>query len=341
MKLLKLAVILTLLQATLFAKEDKTTILLHHFNSPSSPTHTKLLLPWAKSLEEKSGGKIKVEIFPSMSMGGKPSELYRQVVDGSADVIWTLAGYTPGVFTRTEVFELPTVHLNSSVATNLAIKDNFKDIEEDFKNVKPLLVHVHAGNAIHTVDNKVDKVSDLKGLKLRTPSRTGAWFISEIGAEPVSMPLPDLPQALSQKAIDGGLIPFEVFPPFKLHQLTNYSIQGPNSQRFGTSVLLLLMNKKKYDNLSKELQEIIDESMNIDMVKQAGEIWMDIETPGITLQKDKKEGGIIELDAQSIKDFNAAGEAVVSKWIKEVEAKGIDGKSLVEKARKSIEANSK
>jgi TRAP-type C4-dicarboxylate transport system substrate-binding protein len=309
--------------------------------SPKSPTHTKFLLPWAKQIEKMSKGKIKIEIFPSMSMGGKPNELYKQARDGSADIVWTLAGYTPGVFPRTEVYELPTVHRGSAVATNIAIKENFHLIKDDFKKIKPLIIHVHAGNAIHMVSKKVTSINDLKGMKLRTPSRTGAWLIKELGAEPVGMPLPAFPQALSKKAIDGGFIPFEVFPPFKFHQLTKYSIEGPNGARFGTSVFMLLMNKDKFNNLSKELQNIIEKSFNMHAAIKVGETWMNVEKPGIKMQKNSKNSKVIILSKKSMDKFNKIGKKVAQRWVKEANKKGIDGNNLLNMARAAVLRNEK
>ncbi len=326
----------SLLASSLYAKEKKTTLLVHHFLSSKSPAHTKFIVPWAKNLEKISNGKIKVEIYPSMSMGGKPNELYKQVRDGSADIVWTVAGYTPGVFPRTEVYELPTVHKGNSVETNVAIKNNFDLIKDDFKGLKPLMIHVHGGNVIHTTDKKVSNIEDIKGLKLRTPSRTGGWLIEELGAEPVGMPLPSFPQALSKKVIDGGLIPFEVFPPFKFHELTKYSTYGKDGTKFGTSVFLFLMNNKKFNNLSKELQGYIEKSVDMEAIKNIGQVWMDVDKPGLKMQKESKDSQIVLLDEKDMEKFNQAGQKVVDRWIKEVSKKGIDGKKLVEAARKSI-----
>lgn len=323
----------------LFAKDEPIKLILHHLHSPKAAAHAKFLVPWAENIKKMSNGRLEIEVFPSMTLGGKPNELYKQARDGTADIIWTLAGYTPGVFPRTEVYELPTVHKGSSIATSLAIKEKFDLIKDDYKDVKPLMVYVHAGNAIHTVNKKVTSIEDLKGLKLRTPSRTGGWLIDELGAEPVGMPLPALPQSLSKNAVDGALIPFEVFPPFKFHQLTNYSAQGPDATRFGTSVFLLLMNQDKFNSLPKDLQLLIENSLDIDMVKKVGQIWMDVEKPGIKMQKDSGSE-IISLNKESMKEFDKAGQRVVSRWIEEVNKKGIDGQKLVDEARKAIEKNS-
>lgn len=324
------------LASSMLASDDVKTLMVHHFLSSKSPLQTKFLIPWAEKIEKMSNGKLKIEIFPSMSMGGKPEELYKQARDGSADIVWTLPGYTAGVFPRTEVFELPTVHIGDAVATSLAIRENFDLIKDDFKKVKPLLIYVAAGNAIHTVDKKVTSVADMKGLKLRAPSRTAGWYIEAMGAEPVGMPLPALPQSLSKKAIDGGLVPFEVFPPYKFYQLTKYSIEGENAERFGTSVFMLLMNKNSFKNLPKDLQKILMDSVGIETVKEAGQIWMDVEKPGIEMQQNSKGGEVIRLDAKAMDEFNKIGNQVVQKWIKEASKKGIDGQKLVDAARKSI-----
>lgn len=337
-KIKKVSIVLVALavsSSTLFAKEKPINLMVHHLHSPKAPTHTKFLVPWAKNLEKMSNGRLKIEIFPSMTLGGKPNELFKQARDGVVDIVWTVAGYTPGVFPRTEVYELPTVHQGSSLATSIAIKENFDLIKEDYTKVKPLMVYVHAGNVIHTVNKKITSVADVKGLKLRTPSRTGGWLIDELGAEPVGMPLPSLPQALSKNAVDGALVPFEVFPPFKFHQLTKYSTLGEKGKRFGTSVFLLLMNQDKFKSLPNDLKTLIEKSLDMDMVKEVGQIWMDVEKPGIKMQKSSG-GEITELSSEVMKEFDALGEKVVSRWIKEVEKRGIDGQKLVNEARKAI-----
>ena len=85
-----------------FAAE--VTLRMHQF-LPAQANVPKLVLDvWADKLEADSGGKIKVERYHAMALGGKPPELIDQAVDGVADVVWTVVGYTPGRFPSTEVF---------------------------------------------------------------------------------------------------------------------------------------------------------------------------------------------------------------------------------------------
>ncbi|MDX1527150.1 MAG: TRAP transporter substrate-binding protein [Gammaproteobacteria bacterium] len=325
---------------TASAGAAEVTLTVHHFLSPKSPAHASFIAPWAQRIEEQSKGRIKVEIYPSMSLGGKPPELYRQVRDGAADVVWTLIGYTPGVFPRSEVFELPTVHKGSARATTLAIQDNFSLIAEDFKDLKPILVHVHSGNAIHLREKAVRSVDDVRGLKLRTPSRTGAWMIEAWKAEPVGMPVPALPEALSKGVVDGALVPFEIVLPLKLQDLTRYSVEGADGSRFGTSVFLYAMNKARYEGLPDDLKAIIDANSGKAIADQIGKLWDEIETPGKEAQR-KSGGEVIELAGEQMAAFDALAEQVVTRWIKEAEQNGIDGTALVEAARASVAGHSR
>jgi len=331
---------LAALAAVSTTQAQDVTLTLSHFLSPKAPPHAKFLEPWARKVEADSNGRIKVEIFPSMTMGGKPPELYRQLRDGAADLVWTVTGYTPGVFPRSEVFELPTVHQGSAKATNLAIQAQFDMIAEDFKDIKPLLVHVHAGQAIHMVDGCIDGAADLKGKKLRTPSRTGAWMIESWGAEPVGMPVPALPQALSKGTIDGTLIPFEIMPPLKVHELTKCSITGVGGARFGTAIFLFAMNKDSYDGLPDDLKAVIDANSGAAIAQQTGELWDSIETGGITLQ-EKTGSPVIALDQAATDDMLGLTKAVEARWVEEANGNGLDGAALVSAAREAVAAQSK
>jgi len=317
------------------AQAQEVTLTVHHFLSPKSITHTEMIQPWAEAVERRSNGRIDVKIFPSMSLGGKPPELYRQARDGTADIIWTLIGYTPGVFPRTEVFELPNVHTGDARATNLAIQDTFDRLQADFDQIKPLLVHVHSGNALHLRKTEATKPADVEGLKLRTPSRTGAWMIESWGAEPVGMPVPALPQALSKGTVDGALVPFEIMAPLKLHQLTDVSVEGADGNRFGTSAFLFAMNQDRYAELPAELQGVIDDTTDRAFSRRMGELWNRVEQTGKDLQRESG-GRVIQLTPEQTQAFNEITRSVTQRWIDQAKERGIAGEALVEAAKRAI-----
>jgi len=318
---------------------QETTLKLHHFLSGKAPAHTQMLEPWAKKVETLSGGKVKIELYPSMTLGGRPPELVQQARDGVVDIVWTLNGYTPGTFPRSEVFELPTVYVNDPTATNLAMREMFEsDLKQEYGGLEVLFLHVHAGQAIHMVDKEVRTPADLKDTKLRIPTRTGAWVIEALGASPVAMPVPELPQALSKKVVDGALIPWEIIPPLKVYDQTQFQIEGFNQERLGTSVFQVSMNKAKWDSLSDDVKAAFKEASNDEFIKELGALWRGSDNFGIDLAV-KNGNTHITLTEEETAAFRDAVAPVVDRWVTEVTASGIDGAGILAKARAAIANN--
>lgn len=328
------AALLLALAPSAGAAEPEARLVLHHFLGPQSPLHVEFAVPWAEQVEQASGGRIEIDIFPAMALGGRPPDLYRQARDGTADIVWTLIGYTPGVFPRSEVFELPSVHRGSARATNVAIQEVYAGmLADDFSDVHPILVHAHGGNALHLGGDPVAGVEDLRGKKIRTPSRTGAWLIEEWGADPVGMPLPDLPQALSKGVVEGALIPFEVMAPMRVEEMTTQSLEG--AARFGTSVFLFAMNKERYGALPDDLRAIIDAHSGPAIAEQVGVTWDAREPPGKQAQIDSG-GALVTLTADAQAEFDRRSAAVEERWIRSADENGLDGKALVDAAKEAI-----
>lgn len=322
--------------ASMSASAQEYTFKLHHFLGAGAPVQTKMLEPWVKAVEENSGGRVKIEIFPAMSLGGRPPELIQQARDGIVDLVWTLSGYTPGLFPRTEVFELPFIHTNNPRATNLAMREMFADdLAEEYKGVEVMFMHVHAGQAIHMVDTPVHKPEDLAGMKMRIPTRTGAWVIEALGASPVAMPVPELPQALSKKVVDGALIPWEIIPPLKIQEQTQYQIEGADNTRFGTSVFQVSMNKERWDSLPSDIQQAFRDASDAEWWGEVGDIWRATDDFGIGVAMKAGNEHIV-LSEEETEAFRVALEPVVDRWIAEVKEKGIDGDALVARARELI-----
>ena len=317
------------------ARAQEVTLTMHHFLPPVANAHKVMLEPWAEQVEAASGGRIDIEIFPSMAMGGKPGELYGQVRDGAADIVWTLLGYTPGLFPRSEVFELPLVHAGSATDTTIALNASLDLLAEDFKDVHVLFLHSHDGNLIHSASKPVRTFDDVAGLKLRTPGRTGAWVIEGMGAEPVGLPVPALPEAMSKGVVDGALTTYEIVPALKLQELDKFTTELPDGGRFGTAVFMVAMNKDAYDALPDDLQAVIDDHSSVNVSAEIGAMWEAFEAPG---REALAAAGVenIVLSPEEAARFDAANEAVVARWVEEVTANGIDGQGLVDAARQAI-----
>ncbi|MET1414548.1 TRAP transporter substrate-binding protein [Roseibium sp. HPY-6] len=312
---------------------------LHHFIGEKAPAHAQMLVPWAKRVEENSGGKVSIEIYPAMTLGGRPPELINQVRDGVVDLVWTVNGYTPGLFPRSEVFELPGVHKNDTAATNLALKELFEsDLKDDYKGVEVMFLHVHAGQGIHMTDTEVRSPADLEGKKIRIPTRTGAWVIEALGASPVAMPVPELPTALQKGVIDGAMIPWEIIPPLKIQEQTEFQIEGADKERFGTTVFQVSMNKARWDALPDDIKQAFLDASDTAWAEEVGNIWAGADDFGIGLAT-KAGNKHITLTPEETAAFNEVLAPVVDRWVNEVAEKGIDGNALVEKAKAAVAGN--
>ena len=317
-----------------WAQSPQVDLKLHHFLGPKAPAHAKMLQPWADRIREQSEGRINIELYPAMSLGGSPPQLFRQVAEGVVDIIWTVNGYTPGLFPRTEVFELPTIFTNDLAAANLAMRDIFDDhLAADFADVHVLFLHVHAGQAIQMAQKMVRSPDDTQGLKLRVPGPTGNAVVEAMGATPVTMPVPDLPQALGTSAVDGALIPWEIIPPLQLFESTQYQIEGPDRNRFGTTTFQVSMNKARWDGMDPELQQIFTENSGEDWLREVAEVWRAADDFGIQMAVDNGNEHVV-LTEPEMEAFNQVLAPVVDDWT--AAQSGFDAAALVAAARQAM-----
>ncbi|SES20582.1 TRAP-type C4-dicarboxylate transport system, substrate-binding protein [Tranquillimonas rosea] len=321
------------------AQAQEYTFKLHHLLPAQAAAHTEMLEPWARQVEENSDGQVAIEIYPNMTLGGRPPELINQVRDGVVDLIWTVNGYTPGLFPRTEVMELPTVFYNDPRAANLALHDMFEsDLAEDYKGVEVMFLHTHAGQALQTAETEVRTPEEFAGLNLRIPTRTGGWVIEALGGNPKAMPVPELPPALQKGVVDGALIPFEIVPALKLQDQTQYQIEMADEERFGTTTFQVTMNKARWDGLPEDIQQAFRDASDRDWWGEVGDIWDNTDDVGLKIATDAGNTHIM-LNDEETQAFRDKMTPVVDRWIEEVTAKGIDGAALVEKARSLVQEN--
>src|SRR5271155_5449098 len=195
------------------------TLKLHHFFSAVSSGHDKFLVPWARQVEADSGGRLRIDIFPSMQLGGAPAALFDQARDGDADIVWAVPSLTPGRFPKTETFELPFLPSRRALVSSKALQDFAAlYLRDEFDDIHPLCFSCTDRGVIHSYD-PVRTIEDLKDLKLHVQTRLAGEAVRALGAEPVSMPSEELPMAISQRVVDGCLDPWHLVPPFRLNDL--------------------------------------------------------------------------------------------------------------------------
>ena len=312
------------------------TIRVHHFMSQKAPLHSKFLVPLAERLEKASEGRIKLEPFDSMSLGGRPGDLFDQAADGAVEAVLTLPGYTPGRFDRTEVFELPFI-MQDSVATSKAFWDLIvSDLQDgEFSDVKVLAGWVHGPGLIHSKD-PIASLEDLAGKEMRGPTRLVTDMLGELGATPVGMPLPQIPENISKGVISGALLPWEVTPSIKLAELLGNHTEFGGDRALYSSTFILAMNWDAYEAMPDDLRAILDAETGKALSEFAGDVMAKADAFG----RSKAEGNnFIMLDEAEVARWIEASQPVYTRWIERAKERGFDGDATIKQAKDLIDAN--
>ena len=311
------------------ALPQEVTLRLQTFLPPVANPVKHFLQPWAEKIGKDSNGRIRVQIFPAMQLGGKAEQMLQQVRDGVVDIVWTLPGFTPGVMPKLEIFELPFLH-RSTKATVLSLQDYVdQHMKKDFAPYHVLLVHAHAGALFMTKD-PINKVEDFQGMKLRAYSRTNAWILEALGAAPLQVALPELAPMLSKGTVNGSILPYEIAPAVKMQDLTDYfTTLAPPQPRLSTAIFTFLMNKQKYDSLPPDLKKVIDDNSGRNLAPQAIEIWDRIEVDGEKVMRAKSKNKFVELSDAETAKFKQKVQPVFERFKKLLNDGGDDGAKIL------------
>jgi TRAP-type transport system periplasmic protein len=323
------------------AQTPVVTLKFHTFMAPQSNVWLNMHKGWMDKVEKESGGRIKFEAYPAMQLGGTPVQLYDQAKDGVVDIIWTLPGNTAGRFPRVEVFELPFMMTNAE-ATSKAYWEYVQTMAPDeFKDVQVLALQVHGPGVIHTAEKPVKSVDDLKGLKMRAPTRQVTKLMASLGATPVGMPLPGIPDALSKGTIQGAVIPWEVVPSVKVHELTKFHAEfDPAGGALYTTTFVMAMNKAKYNSLPADLKKIIDNNSGMATSAWLGKTQQAGDVAGRKAASDRNNT-IFTVSVAEAQNFRRKSRAIEVEWVEDMNKKGFDGKKLLEGAKALIEKHTK
>ena len=321
--------------------QQTVTLKFHTFMAPLSNVWLNMHKAWMNKVEKDSGGRIKFEAYPAMQLGGTPVQLYDQVRDGVVDVVWTLPGSTAGRFPRVEVFELPFMMTNAE-ATSKAYWEYVQTMAADeFKDTHVIALQVHGPGVIHTTDKPVKNTADMKGLKLRAPTRQVTKLLGALGAIPVGMPLPGIPDALSKGTINGAVVPWEVVPSVKVNELTKYHAEfDPAGGCLYTTTFVMAMNKAKYNSLPPDLKQVIDKNSGIETSGWLGKVQQGNDPLGRKAATDRGNN-IFTVSAAESQEFRRKSRSIEVEWIEDMNKRGFDGRKLIETARALIEKHGK
>lgn len=316
--------------------QQAVTLKFHTFMAPMSNVWLTMHKPWMEKVEKDSGGRIKFEGYPAMQLGGTPVQLYDQARDGVVDIVWTLPGNTAGRFPRVEAFELPFMMNNAEASSKAYWEYVQTQAPDEFKDTHVIALHVHGPGMFHSATKPIRSVGDLRGMKVRGPTRQVTKMLGAVGATPVGMPLPAITDALSKGTIDACVIPWEVVPSIKVHELTKFHSEFDNTGgALYTTTFVMAMNSAKYNSLAPDLKRVIDANSGM-----AASAWL-----GKTQQSNDPAGRKTAVDrGNTIYQFTAAqrdefvklSSQIDDEWVADMDKRGFKGAQLLSTAKALI-----
>lgn len=319
---------------TLGAAAQDYTLRLHQF-LPETSTIPRVLASWAEAVESESEGRIAVEFYPSMQLGGSPADLYDQARDGVADIIWTVIGYTPGRFPTAETFELPFIIRDGETTSRAFHRFMVENAGDEFDETHVLAFHTHGPGLIHS-KRPVRSLEDMAGLKVRGGNRVINMMLEELGAVPIGMPVPAVPENLTQGVIEAATIPWQVTIALRIPELVDYHTEFEGDTGWYSQTFVLTMNKTSYERLPDDLKAIVDANSGEDLAAWMGRAMDEDDIVGRDLAAEAGNE-IIVLDTEEVSRWEDVGKQVTERWIGEMDDRGLDGEALIARAKALIE----
>ncbi len=303
------------------------------YSSFFPPTHIQSILAkaWCKEVEKRTGGEVKILFYPGQTLT-KASQCYDGVIMDRSDIGMSCLLYTRGRFPLMDFINLPFGNPSGTFATAIINEVYEKFKPKELSEVKVLYLHAHGPGFIHTKDKPIYSLKDLKGLKIRCPGSV-ADTLRALGAIPVSMPMPEVYQALQKGVVEGAMYPMETNKGWKMAEVIHYSIA--NYEIAYSVGFFVVMNKRKWNMLPLKDRKIID-AIDVEWAKKHGRAWdtSDFEGFRYTLYLGNQVIGIGPREAER---WKKRVQCVIDDYVKRTEAKGLPGREVLKYVKERLQ----
>lgn len=298
-----------------------------HFMPAGSWQHRDFFTAWEQAVEEQSGGRIDVTIFPAQTLGKAPQG-YDNARTGVADIAWTVQGYTAGRFPLSHIVELPGLFETAEVGS-CAFQKLYDSgaLDGEYGDTHVLFVHTHGPGHLHTRDKPVTTLADLEGLKIRHPTQVIGQLLQELGAEPVGMPAPQIYESMQRGTIDGYMLPWEAVDGFRVHEVSDHHTEFG----FYSLAFVLTMNKGTYEGLPPDLKEVVDANSGLGWAVRAGQGFDEGDRVGKEVALEN--GTLYEIEGAERTEWAAAAERITRAYLADLERQGLPGGEIHEQVR--------
>lgn len=241
------------------------------FASPTPPKahlNVQIFAPWSKEVTAASGGTLKVTLVAGPTLASHRN-VYDRVRQGVAAIGWGLQALVPGQFPRSSVVQIPGIGDDSS-KVSLAFWRMYKKgiLGKEYDDVKVLAIWSFPPYAIHT-KTPLKSIADLKGMKIGVNGKTGSDVVKALGGTAISLAPPQYYQSISRGLVSGAFISWTGVPPYRLNEVTRFTVEGP----LGGNAGMIVMNKDAYNKLPPKAKKAIDDASGEKLVRRFSAFW--------------------------------------------------------------------
>ncbi len=284
------------------------------------PTHIQCITAdaWAKEIEKRSEGKVKISLYPGGSLSQAP-QVYEGVVNGISDIGMSCFAYTRGRFPLLEGIDLPLGYPDGMMATKVANALVKKHNPQELSDTHLLYIHAH-GPGLLASKKPVHNLDEFKGLQVRATGLS-TKIVSSLGGNPVGMSQPETYEALQRGVVEATLCPVETLKGWKQGEVINYVI---DTTAIGyTTAMFVVMNKSKWDSLPAEIQDIFNE-VSQEWIEKHGQAWDQADQEGWDFVKELNRE-IITLTPEEEQKWKDAVKPILDDYVKTTTEKGLPG----------------
>lgn len=298
--------------------QERVTLRISSFTPPPHWTNSQLFQPWAQELEKKSGGKVKATLLAGNSAFGKIENQTDQVKAGATDIAWVMNGVPRGRFLRSQIMDLPFMAPDAYSSTKTLWSMLPTHLKDDYAGFKVLGITCHNPGDFFFRDKKAERIEDIKGLRIRSPSSQVQALLQHWGAVPVTMGPGQIYESLEKGTMDGLLSVYDGVRGFRLESLVKYAL----SAGVYVTCFNITMNESKYKGLPPEVKKLIDDTTGERWIEAMPVLWDKNDEAGRQLALSKGLQ-VVPVSAEQRNKWREQARPVIDQQLAELETQGV------------------
>ena len=298
--------------------DGRVDLSVSHYMPRDHGTHRDFIAPWARAVETASGGRLRVTVHDGDSALGRLERQHAQVVSGAVDVAHSVASLPPGKFPRTAIIGAPFLAASAAAGTRLLSELFAPFLAAEYADLAVLALHADSGGLLHTREGPIERLEDLRGLRLRAPSVLVAAALAELGAKPVVLAPLEIRAAAEAGELDGAAMAWDVVDYAGTAAMFRHHLDAP----LYVSPLYFVMNRARYEDLDPAARRAIDAASGPALAGRFGEWWGAWSRPA--REGAERRGDTIRgLPPDERERWARAVQPAVDRWLRELEAAGV------------------